>query len=266
LDKGCIPSLVGYLNFGEIAFFSRFFLYFCQAETRKRLGLTDLDPDSSAVPNSAKRKAGKDPAAGLSASKRSRAADSPRSADASPPPSSPEDLTPDYSDDDDVYRPPREPRPAPRPPNFTNALIRAGSRSTKDSSLDKSRGGQQAEKVAAAAATAPTPPAVVKKQPGLLLQAAGKGLLNTTPTSVLAAAAAKRGDAEFTELLRPKAPTISFGLYGGHLAIDENASSGGGIGSLLRSTAGGGGGGGGNTHAVLEEGPFVSLLSKASSR
>jgi hypothetical protein len=66
--------------------------------------------------------------------------------------SSPEDLTPDYdSDDDDVYRPPRT-------PSFTNALIRAGSRSTKDSSLDKSRGHHQTDKTSAAAAA---PPVVV---------------------------------------------------------------------------------------------------------
>jgi hypothetical protein len=176
--------------------------------------------------------------------------------------SSPEDLTPDYdSDDDDVYRPPRT-------PSFTNALIRAGSRSTKDSSLDKSRH-HQTDKTSAASAA---PPVIVKKQAGLLLQAAGKGLLNTTPTAALLAAA-KRGnndaDAAFSELLRPKAPTISFGLYGGHLSIDENSERG--IAGLLRASTGTGGGGrmggmsGGNAPAVVDEGPFVSLLSKVSS-
>ena len=109
-------------------------------------------------------------------------------------------------------------------------------------------------------ATPAAAPVIVKKQPGLLLQAAGKGLLNTTPTSALLAAAKRSSDAEFSELLRPKAPTISFGLYGGHLAIDENSEGGGGglggIAGLLRSTSSGSG------HSAIEDGgPFVSLLS-----
>ena len=228
-----------------------------QAESRKRLGHSDADLHPS-VPGSGKRKA----ALGASdTSKRSRLLASPRS-DTSAPPSSPEDLTPDFSDDDDIYRPPREPRPAaaPRSSSFTNALIRAGSRSTRDSSLDKTR--SQQHPAVPVVATPAAAPVIVKKQPGLLLQAAGKGLLNTTPTSaLLAAAAAKRSsDAEFSELLRPKAPTISFGLYGGHLAIDENSEGGGGglggIAGLLRSTSSGSG------HSAIEDGgPFVSLLS-----
>jgi hypothetical protein len=253
---------------------------FCslQAESRRRLGQPDTELDSTG-----KRKASRE-SADPSSGKRSRtAAASPRytsdAIDDLSLPSSPEDLTPDYSDDDDVYRPPREPRPAAAsraqpPPSFTNALIRAGSRSTRDSSLDKSRHHHQPT-AAAAQAPPPAAPVIVKKQPGLLLQAAGKGLLNTTPTSALLAGKRdqRSSDAEFDDLLRPKAPTISFGLYGGHLSIDENAEErrgggglGGGIAGLLRgtgSTSSSNGGGGGG-HSAIEEGSFVSLLSKVS--
>ncbi len=244
--------------------------FFRQAESRRRLGLADLDAEGAPAANSInnKRKATRDLPAATGTSKRSRLKTSSQSPDdvdgMEDDYSSPEDLTPDYdSDDDDVYRPPRT-------PSFTNALIRAGSRSTKDSSLDKSRGHHhhQTDKTSSAAAA---PPVVVKKQAGLLLQAAGKGLLNTTPTAALLAA--KRGsnsdaDAAFSELLRPKAPTISFGLYGGHLSIDENSERG--IAGLLRASTGTGGGrmggtSGGNAPAVVDEGPFVSLLSKVSS-
>ncbi len=243
--------------------------FFRQAESRRRLGLADLDTEGAPAANSTntKRKASRDlPAAATGTSKRSRLKTSSQSAaddddGMEDDYSSPEDLTPDYdSDDDDVYRPPRT-------HSFTNALIRAGSRSTKDSSLDKSRH-HQTDKTSSAAAA---PPVIVKKQAGLLLQAAGKGLLNTTPTAALLAA--KRGgsnsdaDAAFSELLRPKAPTISFGLYGGHLSIDENSERG--IAGLLRASSAGGGGrmgtSGGNAPAVVDEGPFVSLLSKVSS-
>jgi hypothetical protein len=249
--------------------------FFLQAESRKRLG-QDPDLDASSLSGSGnKRKASRESADNTSV-KRSRNAASPRynQEDDLSLPSSPEDLTPDYSDDDDVYRPPREPRPAATtraPPSFTNALIRAGSRSTRDSSLDKSRAHSHADKTSAASAQSPPgAPVIVKKQPGLLLQAAGKGLLNTTPTAALLAGKRERNsDAEFDDLFRPKAPTISFGLYGGHLAIDENAerSGLGGIAGLLRGTSssngsGGGGGGTGSGHAAIVEGPFVSLLSK----
>jgi hypothetical protein len=243
--------------------------FFRQAESRRRLGLADLETEGAPAANTGstnnKRKATRDLPAAATTSKRSRLKTSSQSPDdddgMEDDYSSPEDLTPDYdSDDDDVYRPPRT-------PSFTNALIRAGSRSTKDSSLDKSRH-HQTDKTSAAVAA---PPVIVKKQAGLLLQAAGKGLLNTTPTAALLAAA-KRGnsdaDAAFSELLRPKAPTISFGLYGGHLSIDENSSERG-IAGLLRASTGTGGGrmgtSGGNAPAVVDEGPFVSLLSKVSS-
>jgi hypothetical protein len=241
--------------------------FFRQAESRRRLGLADLDTEGATTNTGStnnKRKATRDLPAATGTSKRSRLKTSQSAPDddgiEDDDYSSPEDLTPDYdSDDDDVYRPPRT-------PSFTNALIRAGSRSTKDSSLDKSRGHHQTDKTSAAAAA---PPVVVKKQAGLLLQAAGKGLLNTTPTAALLAA--KRGnndaDAAFSELLRPKAPTISFGLYGGHLSIDENSERG--IAGLLRASSAGGGGrmgtSGGNAPTVVDEGPFVSLLSKVSS-
>lgn len=151
----------------------------------------------------------------------------------------------DCSDEDDMYRPPASLKTSVRPRHtaggsgsdqdskssssgggggprasaFSNALIKAGSRSTKDSSLEKGglvgnrngAGSLSDAKLAAAAA----PPVIQRKTPGLLLQAAGRGLINLQP---------KERD-EFSELLKPKKQTISFGLYGGHLSVDQQMTS-----------------------------------------
>ncbi len=55
--------------------------------------------------------------------------------------------------------------------------------------------------------------------PGHLLQTAGKGLINCNKFSNQRE---KQLSDEFDDLIKPKAPTISFGLYGGHLAIDKD--------------------------------------------
>ena len=52
--------------------------------------------------------------------------------------------------------------------------------------------------------------------PGHLLQTAGKGLINFK----------QRQDKQFDDLLKPAPPTISFGLYGGHLPVDMDRTSG----------------------------------------
>lgn len=92
--------------------------------------------------------------------------------------------------------------------NFTNALLKVGTKSTKDSSLDKP----------------------VRKGAGLLLEAAGRSLLqkastqntlgsggNGGTTSNLLSGGATIGGLSFG-LASSK---ISFGLYGGHLAVDD---------------------------------------------
>lgn len=107
--------------------------------------------------------------------------------------------TRDNSDiDDDVsYRPPTKSQNARS--TFTNALIKAGTKSTKDSTLEKP----------------------VRKTPGQLLQTAGKGLLNKVANKRLSAF-----DALLNSGPGPSASQgISFGLYGGYLPIDPGTSS-----------------------------------------
>ena len=93
--------------------------------------------------------------------------------------------------------------------NFTNALLKVGTKSTKDSSLDKP----------------------VRKGPGLLLEAAGRSLLQkasagqtgnksgsgSNSSSNLLSGGATIGGLSFG-LASSK---ISFGLYGGHLPVDH---------------------------------------------
>ena len=94
--------------------------------------------------------------------------------------------------------------------NFTNALLRVGTKSTKDSSLDKP----------------------VRKGPGLLLEAAGRSLLqkasagqntgNKSGTSSNSSSNLLSGGATIGGLSFGLASSkISFGLYGGHLPVDH---------------------------------------------
>lgn len=65
---------------------------------------------------------------------------------------------------------------------------------------------------------------------GQLLQTAGKGLLNFS-----------RKEKEEDDIFKPASASISFGLYGGHLSVDESAVT--------------------PTNLRLEERPYLSLLS-----
>jgi len=127
------------------------------------------------------------------------------------PPSS-RDVSPESSDgdSDDVYRPPREWKPSAAKTNFTNALIKAGSKSTKDSTLEKEKQKSLKELMIERP--------IVRKTPGLLLQTAGKGLLNKTKDLKK-----ENGEADLISL-NPSSG-ISFGLWGGHLPVDQSAVS-----------------------------------------
>ena len=131
----------------------------------------------------------------------------------SPPPSDDES----GSEDEDLYRPPREPRTSSAPRStFPSALIRAGVKSTKDSTLKE-------EKKSLKDLMVERP--LVRKTPGLLLHTAGTGLLN------------KAGGVKAKESLDgeevPEKETlsfgtnsgISFGLWGGHLSVDQSAGN-----------------------------------------
>ena len=93
--------------------------------------------------------------------------------------------------------------------NFTNALLKVGTKSTKDSSLDKP----------------------VRKGPGLLLEAAGRSLLqkasagqtgNKSGSSSNSSSNLLSGGATIGGLSFGLASSkISFGLYGGHLPVDH---------------------------------------------
>jgi len=134
--------------------------------------------------------------------------------DSESPPPSPSDSG---SEDEDLYRPPREQKPsaAPRAGTFTNALIRAGVKSTKDATLKE-------EKKSLKELMVERP--LVRKTAGLLLQAAGTGLLNK-------AAGGKAKESPGEEV--PEKETlsfgtnsgISFGLWGGHLSVDQSAGN-----------------------------------------
>jgi len=127
------------------------------------------------------------------------------------PPSS-RDTSPDSSDSDsdDVYRPPREQKPPAPKTNFTNALIKAGSKSTKDSTLEKEKQKTLKELMIERP--------IVRKTPGLLLQTAGKGLLNKNKEL-------KKENGETDLISLNPSSGISFGLWGGHLPVDQSAVS-----------------------------------------
>jgi len=127
------------------------------------------------------------------------------------PPSS-RDTSPDSSDSDsdDVYRPPREQKPPAAKTNFTNALIKAGSKSTKDSTLEKEKQKTLKELMIERP--------IVRKTPGLLLQTAGKGLLNKNKEL-------KKENGETDLISLNPSSGISFGLWGGHLPVDQSAVS-----------------------------------------
>ena len=93
---------------------------------------------------------------------------------------------------------------------FSNALIRAGTKSTKDSSLEKEKQKSIKEIL--------NEKPVVRKTPGLLLQTAGKGLLNKTKE-----VSKENGETE-TTISRPSSG-ISFGLWGGHLPVEPSIIS-----------------------------------------
>ena len=125
------------------------------------------------------------------------------------------------SSDSDSYRPTRKSGPVARA-SFTTALLRAGTKSTKDSSLDKSKAAAVKEEVKP----------VARKVPGQLLQSAGVGLLNFN----------RKERSEEDDIFKPASSCISFGLYGGHLSVDRDTSS--------------------QTSLGCNDRPFMSLLTK----
>ena len=113
------------------------------------------------------------------------------------------------ADSDDVYKPPKDYKSSTRT-NFSNALIRAGTKSTKDCSLEKEKQKSIKEIL--------TEKPAVRRSPGLLLQAAGKGLLNKAKDCP--------EEAVSSELSSPRRGSgISFGLWGGHLPVDSSIIS-----------------------------------------
>ena len=135
------------------------------------------------------------------AASRTSAASEPSSRDQSP------DLGASEGDSDDVYTPPRQPSGRT---HFSNALIRAGTKSTKDSSLEKEKQKSIKEIL--------TEKPVVRKTPGLLLQSAGKGLLNKTKEVT-------KENGETEAAIRKPSSGISFGLWGGHLPVEQSIIS-----------------------------------------
>jgi len=129
-----------------------------------------------------------------------------------PTPPSSRDPSPESSDwdSDDVYRPPREIKPSSAKTNFTNALIKAGSKSTKDSTLEKEKQKTLKELM--------IEKPIVRKTPGLLLQTAGTGLLNKAKDLKK-----ESGEADLISL--NSSSGISFGLWGGHLPVDQSTVS-----------------------------------------
>jgi len=113
-------------------------------------------------------------------------------------------------DSDDIYKPPMEYKSSSAKTMFSNALIRAGTKSTKDSSLEREKQKSFKEIL--------SDKPVVRKTPGLLLQTAGKGLLNKTKE-----VSKENGETEMI-LSRPSSG-ISFGLWGGHLPVEPSIIS-----------------------------------------
>ena len=114
-------------------------------------------------------------------------------------------------DSDEAYKPPREYKSGGQRTAFSNALIRAGTKSTKDSSLEK----EKQKSIKEILSEKP----VVRKTPGLLLQSAGKGLLNRTKE------VAKEDNKEDEPILSRGSSGISFGLWGGHLPVEPSIIS-----------------------------------------
>lgn len=96
--------------------------------------------------------------------------------------------------------------------NFTNALLRVGTRATKDSTLDKP----------------------VRKSPGLLLETAGRSLLQRAHTGGTLGGQTNKPGSGGSSMLSSGATAgglsfglasskISFGLYGGHLPVDHGS-------------------------------------------
>lgn len=120
------------------------------------------------------------------------------------------------------YRPTRKNGPVARA-SFATALLKAGTKSTRDSNLEKTGGAKLKDGSAPAsgqpgAVGAEEKKGPVRSVPGHLLQTAGKGLINFNRFTNQRE---KQLSDEFDEILKPKAPTISFGLYGGHLSVDR---------------------------------------------
>lgn len=131
----------------------------------------------------------------------------------SPPPSGSES----GSEDEDLYRPPREQRTPTAPRStFTNALIRAGVKSTKDSTLKE-------EKKTLKDLMVERP--IVRKTPGLLLHTAGTGLLNKAAGGKAKEALDGEEVPEKETLSFGTNSGISFGLWGGHLSVDQSAGN-----------------------------------------
>ena len=108
-----------------------------------------------------------------------------------------------------MYKPPKDYKSSSRT-IFSNALIRAGTKSTKDSSLEKEKQKSIKEIL--------TDKPVVRKTPGLLLQAAGKGLLNKAKDSPEEAPASMGSSPR-------RGSGISFGLWGGQLPVEQSIIS-----------------------------------------
>ena len=81
--------------------------------------------------------------------------------------------------------------------NFSNALLRAGTKSTKDAMLDKP----------------------IRKMPGLLLETAGRSLMQKRSTDETSKSDANKVSGLSFGLVSSK---ISFGLYEGHLPVDHS--------------------------------------------
>jgi len=128
------------------------------------------------------------------------------------------------SSDSDTYQPPRKNGPVARA-SFATALLRAGTKSTKDSTLEKTKA-QAKDK------EAEEKKPVVRKVAGQLLQTAGKGLLNVI----------KKDKEEEDDLFKPASSCISFGLYGGHLSVDKDSAA--------------------QNSLRLDDRPYLSLLSE----
>ena len=116
-------------------------------------------------------------------------------------------------DSDDVYKPPKDYKSSTTRTIFSNALIRAGTKSTKDSSLEK-------EKQKSIKDLADKP--VVRKTPGLLLQSAGVGLLNKPKEKE---SPVEPGGVTTEWPSQRRGSGISFGLWGGHLPVEQSIIS-----------------------------------------